>query len=169
MSPVEIADAVAELARSFKDSTPNTKYDNKANLRDTIEQIKTVSKHCFDLSDDAVEIAVKIAGIHANASITLLTGVGKDVADNVGALQSDIEANITSAKGLLTSCQSDYNTTMESLASAKYLKYAKGLAYPNFSLARCVVSTAHSVPRTAVFARPQSAHIRALTSDQDSA
>ncbi len=123
------SDAVAELVKSYKDSTPSDKTDTKKNFGEAIERLKKSSNHCFNLADDAVEIVVKIAGIHANSSIPLLTPIGTDLSGKVGALQADIEANISGTQAKLANCQKDYNQAMETLSAAKYDKYAKGLTY----------------------------------------
>jgi hypothetical protein len=123
------SDAVSELVKCYKDSTPMDKTDTKKNFGEAIERLKRSSVHCFNLADDAVEIVVKIAGIHANSSISLLTPVGADVSGKADALQTDIEANIASAQTKFVNYQKSYNKAMEDLSEAKYKKYANGLIY----------------------------------------
>jgi hypothetical protein len=117
---------VSKLSETFKDGTPS-KADNQDNLQKTIEDLKEKSKSCFDLADDSVEIAVKVAGIHASANVSSLKTLGDKLVENVNALQTDLETNIKTTQGNLLGAQKTYNATVEKLVESKYVQFADSL------------------------------------------
>ncbi len=123
------SEAVSTLSKAFKDTTPRNSDDNERNLLEAIEGLKRQATHSFNIADDATEVAIKVAGIHASANVGSLKKPSDKVADAMTVLQADIEANIKSASALKVTVQQGYNTMMEQLVETKYVKYADGLRY----------------------------------------
>jgi hypothetical protein len=127
LSDSKFSDNVADLSKVLKDATPKNSNDNADNFKTYIERLRASSKHCFDLVDDAVEVSIKIAGIHANASINTLKDPSTEMVAKVEALQSDIVDNVTNAQTKRAAGQKEYEAVMNELVTAKYAKYATGL------------------------------------------
>ncbi len=123
------SDDVSELSKKFKDTTPEMKSDNAKNFSEAIAGLKTVATGCFNLSDDSVEVAIKVSGIHATTNVSSMTELGKKVADSVALLQTQLEGNITYSEGNRKSARVEYVKAMEALAEAKFARYAATLNY----------------------------------------
>lgn len=115
------SDAVAALDRPFPGS--------KGALAKEIEKLKNDAEHCYNLSDDAVEVAVKVAGIRASANVENLQTMSMQLADKVGKLNADVSADIIDARGLQTAAQTEYDQALKNLSKFKYGKYEKTLGY----------------------------------------
>jgi hypothetical protein len=123
-----ISDDVSVLTKAFKDGTPKLR-DNDENLADDIRDILHQAKNTFNLVDDAVEVSVKVAGIHALSSVATLRSTGQQILEHLTGLHNEVTAGITLGKTKRDAARQKLEKNMEELVESKYGKYAGKLGY----------------------------------------
>lgn len=104
-------------------------YGSKGDFGKVVEELRGNAEATHNLSDDALEVVVKVSGIRAGANIDALKEPSVKLAEEVGKMQTDVTDNITNAQKHQMGLQTEYEQALRDLSKSKYEKYDKTLLY----------------------------------------
>ncbi len=110
--------AIIKLVPGDKNTVPEKTSKDVA--LETFDKLKALSAEAFEKADDAAEVAIRTAGLHASANMDSLKPLGVDIEKAATDLQADLAKNIKETAAVLTTTREEYQKIMQQLAESKY-------------------------------------------------